>query len=559
MILLKRPRGRVFPRALVFAILIATSPLFDGCSRGDSESSPAPSAQVQPSTTATASPAPPSPAAAEPPGPPPGAASAQELQELVSPIALYPDVLVAQILAASTYPPQVAEANQCLKDHPNLSGDQLAAEVNPQPWDPSVRSLTQFSPVLQTMSDNLAWTSALGEAYYNQPADVLNAIQVLRTMAMDAGTLKSTAQQEVLVQAAPQAETQGAGQPAPQQTVIIQPAQPNVVYVPSYNPATVYGAPVQSPPGYTGGELAAASLLSFGVGMLLGAAINNNNNNWNTNWHSGTVVYNRNVYVSNSNVVARPPYYGYRPPGAYPPGAYPPRPGYPAVGYPRPMPYNAAGQRPAYNGAVPATRPYDPAKTKNYAANNPSLTKPTFPSPSTLPNPATANLTGKGAAPNRPKQHLQQPVGTRPVANRPAAVGTPAAANRPVAANQPAAANRPAVNNRAPDSQRGYGGAGNAKGGRTGALGGYQEGGLAQASSARGQASLSGQNRQPSAGRGGAASPANTGKGARPGGGGRPAGGGGLPPMMHSESPSLSMRPQLARGRATARKELCRT
>ena len=128
MILLKRPRGRVFPRALVVAILIATTPLLDACPRGDSQSSPAPSAQVQASTSATALPtAPPPAAAAEPPGPPPGAATAQQLQELVSPIALYPDVLVAQILAASTYPPQVEEANQWLKEHPNLSGDQLAA------------------------------------------------------------------------------------------------------------------------------------------------------------------------------------------------------------------------------------------------------------------------------------------------------------------------------------------------------------------------------------------------------------------------------------------------
>ena len=161
MILLKRPKHRVFSQTLVVAILIATSPMFDGCSRGDSEPSPAPS--TQPSTNATMTPTAPSPSAAEePPGPPPGAATAQELQELVSPIALYPDVLVAQILAASTYPPQVEEANQWLKEHPNLSSEQLAAGVNPQPWDPSVKSLTQFPPVLQTMTDNLAWTSALG-------------------------------------------------------------------------------------------------------------------------------------------------------------------------------------------------------------------------------------------------------------------------------------------------------------------------------------------------------------------------------------------------------------
>ena len=114
------------------------------------------------------------------------------MQELVSPIALYPDVLVAQILAGSTYPTQVVEADRWLKQNPNLSGDQLASQVNQQAWDPSIKSLTQFPTVLQTMNDNLAWTSALGEAYYNQPADVMNAIQVLRKMAMDAGTLKST-------------------------------------------------------------------------------------------------------------------------------------------------------------------------------------------------------------------------------------------------------------------------------------------------------------------------------------------------------------------------------
>src|SRR5216684_2636675 len=227
MILLKILRGRAFPRALVIAILIATSSMLGGCSRGDSESSPAPSAQVQPSTSATMAPTVSPPAgAAEPPGPPPGAATAQELQELVSPIALYPDVLVAQILAASTYPPQVEQANQWRKEHPDLSGDQLAAGVNPQPWDPSVKSLTQFPPVLQTMTDNLAWTSALGEAYYNQPADVMNAIQVLRNMAINAGTLKSTPQQKVEVQPAPPAHG-GGEQPSVQQTVIVQPAQPN--------------------------------------------------------------------------------------------------------------------------------------------------------------------------------------------------------------------------------------------------------------------------------------------------------------------------------------------
>ena len=125
------------------------------------------------------------------------------MQELVSPIALYPDVLVAQILAGSTYPTQVVEADRWLKQNSNLTGDALAAQVNQQPWDPSIKSLTQFPSVLDTMNNSLGWTSALGEAYYNQPGDVMNAIQVMRNKAVAAGTLKSTSQQTVETQPAP--------------------------------------------------------------------------------------------------------------------------------------------------------------------------------------------------------------------------------------------------------------------------------------------------------------------------------------------------------------------
>src|SRR5208282_342315 len=192
--LLARPEGRSLPLILAAAVLMSTSPMITGCSRGEDQPATASSSQAQTSAVATPEPAAPAPAAAAEPGPPPGAATAQELQEMVSPIALYPDVLVAQILAGSTYPTQVVEADRWLKQNPNLTGDQLAAQVNQQRWDLSIKSLTQFPTVLQTMNDSLAWTSALGEAYYNQPADVMNAIQVLRKMAMDAGTLKSTSQ-----------------------------------------------------------------------------------------------------------------------------------------------------------------------------------------------------------------------------------------------------------------------------------------------------------------------------------------------------------------------------
>ena len=241
------------------------------------------------------------------PGPAPGAATQKELEELVSPIALYPDLLVARILVASTYPDQVVEAHGWLQQNSSLPREQLAAQVNAQPWDPSIKSLAQFSPVLQTMSDSLAWTSALGEAYYNQPDDVMKAIQSLRSRAVEAGTLKSTAQQKVEVQPAPPpVSSEGEARPAAQQqTVIIQPAQQDVVYAPQYNSATAYGAPVQAPAGYTGTEMLATGLLSFGAGMALGALINEDDDDWDCGWSDGSggsVHYNNNVYVSNSPV-----------------------------------------------------------------------------------------------------------------------------------------------------------------------------------------------------------------------------------------------------------------
>src|SRR6516165_6843944 len=226
--------------------------------------------------------------------------SQQDLEQLVAPIALYPDALVAQILAGSTYPTQIVEADRWLHQNSNLKGDQLLAAVDKQPWDPSVKALTQFPSVLDNMSQNLSWTSSLGDAYFNVPQDVMNAVQSMRAKAQAAGNLKSTPQQTVT--------TQG-------QTIVIQPANPTVVYVPTYSPAVVYGAPVPAYPGYSGWDVAAASMISFGVGMMVGAAIRGPSygwgwNSWGCGWHGGSVTYNRNVYVSNSNTfVNRSNYY----------------------------------------------------------------------------------------------------------------------------------------------------------------------------------------------------------------------------------------------------------
>jgi hypothetical protein len=221
--------------------------------------------------------------------------SASQIDQLVSPIALYPDALVAQILAASTYPDQVTAANAWMQQNSNLTGADLAKQADQQPWDPSVKALTQFPSVLSNMAQNLSWTSALGDAFYNQQADVMASVQRLRQQAKAAGNLKSTSQQTVTT------ENQGG-----QQVIVIQPANPQVVYVPSYNPTVVYGTPY-SPPGYSTGAMVATGVISFGVGMAVGAAMSGGCcgwgwNSWGCGWHGGSVTYNRNVYVSNSNV-----------------------------------------------------------------------------------------------------------------------------------------------------------------------------------------------------------------------------------------------------------------
>jgi len=228
------------------------------------------------------------------------APSDQDLEQMVAPIALYPDALIAQILAAATYPTQVVEADRWLNQNKGKSADQLAAAVDKQPWDPSVKALTQFPSVLDNMNQNLSWTSSIGDVYYNDQQRVMNAVQVMRQKAQQAGNLKTTSQQTV--------STQG-------QTIIIQPASPQVVYVPVYSPAVVYGYPVPAYPGYSGWNVAAAAMISFGVGMMVGAAIRGPSygwgwNSWGCNWHGGTVVYNRNVYVSRSTTfVNRSNYY----------------------------------------------------------------------------------------------------------------------------------------------------------------------------------------------------------------------------------------------------------
>ena len=215
--------------------------------------------------------------------------TAEELQQLVAPIAIYPDALVSQILAASTYPTEIVEADRWVQEHPNLKGKDLADAVDQQPWDPSIKALTQFPSVLANMDKNLSWTSALGEAYVNQQDAVMDAVQVMRARAKAAGNLESNEQVKV--------ETE-------EKTIVIEPADPEVVYVPAYDPWVVYGAPVVVWPGWYPypGLYVEGPGVSFGVGFAIGffAGFGWGWHGWGCDWGHRTVIYNHNTFISNS-------------------------------------------------------------------------------------------------------------------------------------------------------------------------------------------------------------------------------------------------------------------
>jgi uncharacterized membrane protein YgcG len=218
--------------------------------------------------------------------------SSEELRQLVAPIALYPDALVAQILAASTYPTEIVEAERWMQSHSTLAGAELATEVDKQPWDPSVKALMQFPSVLENMDKNLSWTSSLGDAYANQQQDVTDAVQVMRQQAHQAGHLHSSSEEKVT--------TQG-------NTIVIEPANPEVVYVPAYDPWLVYGAPIVAYPGWypVPGIFLAGADIGFGVGFGVGffGGYGWGWHNWGYDWHGHRVIYNHNTYISHSRTI----------------------------------------------------------------------------------------------------------------------------------------------------------------------------------------------------------------------------------------------------------------
>ncbi|MFC5861878.1 DUF3300 domain-containing protein [Acidicapsa dinghuensis] len=218
----------------------------------------------------------------------------QQLEQLLAPVALYPDGLLAQLLAASTYPAQVSDAAQWRQAQGNAAPDQIAYGADQQNWDPSVKALTAFPQVLSQLAQNMNWTVALGNAYYNQPQDVMDTVQELRARAQQAGNLQNTPQESMNYDDG---------------SIDLQPANPDVVYVPTYNPWTVYGASILPYPGfvYWGGTAAYWGFqgIRFGIGYGIEAFTRFlwGWHGWGMDWHAHSVMFNHAGYFSHSRSV----------------------------------------------------------------------------------------------------------------------------------------------------------------------------------------------------------------------------------------------------------------
>src|SRR3954453_23079549 len=263
--------GMMFPcgRTIIALALLVAIPVGASAQTADKPADPA--VQTQPANQ-----------------PPPTAEllKPEQLEALVAPIALYPDELLANLLAASTYPLEVVQADRWLKEHKSLKGDALKTGVDKQAWDDSVKALASTAEVLTMMSDKLEWTKSLGDAFLAQQPDVMDAVQRLRTKAYDNKKLVTTTQQKVSV------KTEES-----RQVVVIEPAVPDTMYVPYYEPATVYGAwpYAEYPPYYFGypsyiGAGVVAAGLAFGTAWAIGR--------WGNYWGGGCNWGNRNVYIN---------------------------------------------------------------------------------------------------------------------------------------------------------------------------------------------------------------------------------------------------------------------
>jgi hypothetical protein len=368
-----------------------------------------------------------------------------QLDQLLAPIALYPDALLAQITTASTSPQQILDVANWLQANAGLEGAALTDAAAKQGFDPAFIALVNFPQVMDMMAQNIDDYAAIGEAFMADQAAVAASVQRLRARAFAAGALRTNSQQTVVVQ-----------HPAGQTIYVIQPASPQVVYVPQYNPTAVYVAP-------SSGAVATAALISFGVGITIGALVASNQpwgwSGWGWNWRSRSAYYNHTAWVGWRNPY-RPPQVWYRPR----PVLYTGRPGYGGNWAYRPPnyrpPYNAAyrpGGRPPYGpGNQPGYRPPTnyPSRPPANNATRPPASNPARP-PVNASRPPANNATRPPAGnPARPPVNASRPPANnatrppagdpaRPPSNRPsrppsASQGRPQPQNKPTPNSKPA-------------------------------------------------------------------------------------------------------------------------
>jgi hypothetical protein len=336
-------------------------------------------------------------------GPPP---TADQLDQLLAPVALYPDSLLAQITTASTDPQEILDVDNWLQANPDLTGTALTDAAQAQGFDPAFIALTNFPQVLQMMAENVDDYAAIGQAFTADQASVSASIQRLRAQAYSSGALRSNSEMQVDVQ-----------QPAAGQTVyVIQPASPQIVYVPQYDPAVVYVGPGVGGP---------APVIAFGAGIAIGALLVDNRpwgwGGWGWNWGSHRAYYNGGVWVGWGNPY-RPPNYWYRPR----PVRWASRPGYGGNWRYRPPNYrhtsypgNRPGIRPPHRQPWgPNNRPsgYRPGRPGNGGSDRPS----TRPRPSNPNRPSTDRPSSNRPGTSRPDRTPSKPGdSTRPNTGRP--------------------------------------------------------------------------------------------------------------------------------------------
>ena len=385
---------------------LAMALLLGGCKPETSTPLP-PVPPPAPPTTSTPAPSPVASATAAAPAPAPEpAASTAVLRQMTAPIALYPDKLVAQVLAATQFPDQVTAAERWLGQNPGLTGRPLVQAVSAQPWDPSVKSLTEFPNVLSQLASNLPWTRALGSAYAQSPADVLAAIQSLRQVATQSGQLKSG--EQINVRSEPAQATSGQPEPA---VIVIEPTQPRTVYVPQYDPRELFREALPADAGLapvpTSPHLGDA--IAFGSGVVVGRWLIDDwgwqpwDMRWHGHWHRPGSYFGGQHDHDRPHPPPHPPEGGQRPPA---PAPLPIRPPAPA---PAPLPTapGASLQMPPPAGTRPVqVKPPAPV----HASDRPMYRLPGEEPPSPPPTQTP------GGEPPRPEHAVKpgMPIGQQP-------------------------------------------------------------------------------------------------------------------------------------------------